>query len=173
MPLLFRKIDSKLKWDKDVSFSWLATHDVQADPVTDLKTTQNVLSVYSIDDERSNLARVVAAIAATRDHFDNLDYILFDKLILLEVDIKIKKAIGKTPDGQVNNWHLELFELSGFKLVNVAKIILNKGEINRLLKKDVTRLIKDGLTSAQIDPIKTRLKEDQLAEIGIRRQSQM
>ncbi|MBI5747051.1 MAG: hypothetical protein HZA13_08620 [Nitrospirae bacterium] len=165
MPFLFRKIDNKRRWDKDASFSWLELHDIQADPVTDLKTSQNILSVYCIDDERSNLDRVVAAIAATRDRFDILDYILFDQRILSEIDVKIEKTIGKTPDEQVNNCHLQLVELSGFKLVNLAKVILNKGETDRVLKKYVAKLIKDGIAAGQIDRSRTGLKEDQLAEI--------
>ena len=147
MPLYLRKIDSKRVWDNDEPLPWLAEDDIQADPVTDLKTSNNILSVFYVTDKTTGLDRIVAALAATRNSINHLDYILFDERLLLELGIKIARKTGETPDEQVNDWHRDLIELSGFKLVKLVKLIFTKGTIGRIQERRVKQLIKNSTDS--------------------------
>ena len=69
MPL-FLRIIRKAKWYKNEQVPWLPEGELQADTLTDLSTKSNELSVWHIEDDRSNLEQVVTALAAGRDHLN-------------------------------------------------------------------------------------------------------
>jgi len=58
---LFRKIDGKPNWTnfKEGIPDWLDTEDVPGDLLRDLRTTGNDLSVYAVDDNQSNLDKII------------------------------------------------------------------------------------------------------------------
>jgi len=125
---------------------------MQADALVDLSTKNNELSVWYITDEKSNFERIISALAAYRDHLSNFDYVLFDKKFLDENNIKIRKTKGISLDEEVNElWHFDLYELSALKIVNLAKTILDNGEIKRIQERDVGRLIRKAITSGNIN----------------------
>jgi hypothetical protein len=72
MPFILRTI-RKDRWYRIEDVPWLEEGDIHADPLADLNTKANELSVWLIEDDRSNLNRVVSALAATRTHISNLD----------------------------------------------------------------------------------------------------
>lgn len=78
MPLILRMI-SKGKWLPEPNLPWLKEDELQADVFHELKTGENTLSVWSIADDRSNLERVVAALAANRNRVSNFDYALISQ----------------------------------------------------------------------------------------------
>jgi hypothetical protein len=156
MPFILRKI-RKGRWYIG-GISWVEEGDIHADPLADLNTKDNELSVWLVQDDRSNLGQIVTAIAATRDHVSNLDYALLDLQSLLILNPKIKHTRGGTPDEEANaSWHRDLHELSGLKLVELAKIILERAERRRFSKKDIGQLIAQAISSGRID--RARLKE--------------
>ena len=83
MPFVLRKI-RKSKWWKHPGVPWLAHSDLQADALGDLQTSSNQLSVYHIEDDKSNLEQIVTALAASRDTIANLDYALLDLQIVTD-----------------------------------------------------------------------------------------
>jgi hypothetical protein len=74
MPLMLRKI-RKARWyqHNQADFPWLLDEDIPADPLGDLVTNDNELSVWQINDDKSNLHRIAAALAANSDDISNLD----------------------------------------------------------------------------------------------------
>ena len=52
---------------------WLAGDEVQADALVDLSTKDNELSVWLIENDKSNLEHVVTALAANCNTISNLD----------------------------------------------------------------------------------------------------
>lgn len=63
MPLILRKIE-KGRWNSDPqAVPWLPPGEVQAQALLDLAPKDNGLSVWLIEEDRSNLDRVVAALA--------------------------------------------------------------------------------------------------------------
>lgn len=153
MPLVLRKI-RKSRWYKHnkESLPWLPEDDIQADSLADLSTKNNELSAWHIEDGKSNLERIVTALAAKCEHLSNLDYAIFDMQILIENNFKVRKSKGDSADEEANNvWHLDLYEFSAFRLAELAKRILNEGEIKRIQEKTILNLIIKAVTAGQID----------------------
>ena len=118
MASILRKLDQKASF---YALDWLKDYDTQADALWSLRTKGNQLSVWLIDDNQSNLHRVVAALAAGRDTLDKIDYALIDEQVLDSLNIRSRKMDGLSPDGGANqNWHYDLAELSGKQLVALA-----------------------------------------------------
>jgi len=164
MPFILRTI-RKARWYKIEDVSWLEKGDVPADPLADLNTKANELSVWLIEDDRSNLNQVVTALAATRTHISNLDYALLDLQLLPELNIKVRHTTGGTPDEKANvSWHRDLVELSAFKVVELAKSILAKAERKRVPETEIRRLIIQAIASGRIEP--TKLQESIRGKMG-------
>ena len=149
MPLLLRKI-RKSKW---YLISWLPESDLQADSLVDLSTKNNELSVWLIEDDKSNLERIITALAAHCDHLSNFDYALFNPKILKEKNIKTRKSKGISADVEVNElWHLDLYELSALKILSLAQHILSEAEIKRIQEKQIVKYIRKALQAGKIKP---------------------
>lgn len=81
MPFYLRKI-RKSRWNTE-HIHWLEEGDIHADPLGDLTTTDNMFSVYLVDDKEEALKKLIPALAtANTDHLSNFDYALFDVSIL-------------------------------------------------------------------------------------------
>jgi len=164
--LVLRKI-RKSKWYKNEGVPWLAEGELQADALSDLATKDNELSVWRIEGNRSNLERVVVALAAGCDYISNFDYALFDQETLSEINIRIKNTEGDSPDEDANSWHVDLAELSATKLMELATAIMRKAEIKRIPEKSILRLVARAVASGQIDRTKLRLKSpDDMTKLG-------
>ena len=149
MPFLFRTI-RKSKWYNHEGTLWLPEGELQADALDDLKTTNNTLSVYWVDDSQENLERVVIAFAANRDSFAQVDYALFDKQILSDLNIEFDKSPGDTPDEEVNKWHLDLVELTASKRFELAMKIMVQAQKRRIPKKTIEKRIIKAVKSKQL-----------------------
>lgn len=138
---------------------------MQADTVSDLPTKGNKLSVWQIDDDKSNLNQVLTAYAATFQQapITHLEYVLFDQRLLSEAGIKLNQSRAETPDDRANVYHYNLIELSGTKLNILAKIILEHGEIDECLSKDLTMSLAKAIESKQIE--RKRINQKILVEI--------
>lgn len=151
MPFLARMV-RKPKWYKHTEVSWLPTGRLQADALGDLKTADNKLSVWHIDDDLSNLEQVIAALATTRDDISNLDYILFDPQLLSELDIAIMTTKGNTKYNIANTkWHRDLPKLTANKLIELAYTIWKQGKVKRVYEWEVLDLLKQAVSSGIID----------------------
>lgn len=157
VPLLLRAI-RKSKWSTDNNILWLSAQEIQADALVDLKTSNNTLSVWYVEDDRSNLQQVITALASNRDNVANLDYALFDLKLVEDIGIKVEINEGATPYDKANRWHRDLVELSANKLIKLAEIILTKSHKERVLEKKILNLIKEAVKDGEID--RTKLKEN-------------
>jgi hypothetical protein len=156
MPLLLRTVREN-RWHKSEATQWLDKGDVPADPLADLQTTQNRLSVWEVAVDRSNVERIVRAMAVGRDRIADMGYVLFDSSLLSTAGITHQVERGTTPDEGANGWHLHLVDLSGNKLVMLTKLILENGESGTLLKKRLEELVDDGIRQREL-PEKVRSK---------------
>jgi len=141
---------------------WLPNGDIQADALADLVTKNNELSVWEIRKDRSNLNRIIAALAAKRDFLSNFDYVLFDKKILQENGLKFRTTKGVSLDEEANDlWHLNLYELSASKIANLALAIADYGELRRVPEKEVRDIVTDAITQGTIkfDSLSQHLKK--------------
>ena len=155
MAFIFRQV-RKNRWYKGEAESSLSIDDVPADPLGDLQTKSNELSIWFIDDEKSNLEQVASALAAGRDSSANLDYALLDFKYFGKLKFKHKSSRGGTLDNRINEYHIDIIELSGRKLVRLAKTFFRYAEIQRMPEKKVLELIKKAIQSQQIDSTKIK-----------------
>lgn len=148
MPLLLRTVRQN-RWLKDAAAPFLAIDDVPADPVCDLLTQQNLLSVWEVAEDRSNIERIVRAVAIGRDKIADMGYVVFDSGLLPNASIEIRENKGESLDEGANAWHRDLL-VSGNKLVALTKAILRYGESGTVLKVRLRQLVDEGIRIGQI-----------------------
>ncbi len=147
--LLLRKLLKKRHWDvKD----WLRTEDVQADVLKDFRTDDNELSVYLVEHDRSNLERIVAALALNTQHVQVVDIALIDEAVLNKFNIEFNDDSGNTKDAQVNEWHRNLVRLNVRKVANLVGTIRTDGEIKRYTLSAVRTTIRASLDAGFVNP---------------------
>jgi hypothetical protein len=153
VPLLLRAI-RKNRWYKSEAVAWLPEGEIQADPLGDLATSNNTLSVWQVEDDDSNLEKVITALASSRASISNLDYAVLNIDLLTETGIKIEINPGETPYELANVWHRDLIELTATKIVRLAETMMQNSHILRIPEKRVLDLIKDAVHNGQIDKTK-------------------
>lgn len=148
MSLLLRKI-SRRRWDK---LPWLEEGKAQADALRDLQTSDNKLSVWHVEDDKSNLRDVVIAIAAKWKNRSNFDYALFDQTLLTKLRIRVEHTVGDTYHKEASaSWHRDIVELSAEKNAELANLIMEHGTTARIGEIEVISLIKQAAISGVID----------------------
>lgn len=144
---LLRKIE-KNRWIRP---EYLPQDETRADTLLDLQTKGNRLSLWLVEEDRSNLERIVAALAAQRDHMSNLDYALIDCGVFEKLNIKVENSEGTSPDSEANkNWHRELVELSVSQVAKLAKIV-EDSERERVSESTVARWIGQRIDNGHIE----------------------
>lgn len=142
MSFILRGIGKKALWFKEQSdFPWLPVGELVADVFKTIATGDGCLSTYAVDEEKSNLKRVIAALACTRDSVQRYDYVLVPRNII-EDSFELRESAGKTADEAVNQIHLDIVHLTPAKLSELAYIFRDQS-IGRLLKKEVDSEIRD------------------------------
>jgi hypothetical protein len=150
MPLLVR-IVRPYRWYREPAQSLLAVGDVPADSLADLNSTDATLSVYELDEDRNDLKMVLAAFGCTRGRADDVGYLVFDSDILPNLGISLKETLGNTPDSEANKRHRDLADLTGNKIVGLARELLTKGEDpETFLKAEVISTLKEGVAGGRI-----------------------
>jgi len=157
MALVLRKI-RKARWYKNDVVSWLKEGELQADVFVDLKTDANKLSLWLVEENKSNLDRIIAAVASTSDDPSNIDFALFHQTLIDNLKIKWEKTNGGSHDQEANQlWHLNLIELSGGKLYQLAQEIQKQAKKDRCNEKRVINLLIESIRTGKIP--KNNLKE--------------
>ncbi len=139
---------------------------LQADALSDLTSKGNKLSVWIIEEDKSNIQEVITALAANSDFISNLDYALIREELLIQLGLKIEHTTGDSADDVVNTqYHRDLVELSAPKLLELAKTLQEKAERNRYSEKHVLGLLVEGIGTGRLDRTRVKLKADQLERI--------
>ncbi len=159
MAFLLRGIGNKAWWDKSRDdFSWLGEDDLIADVLKSLSTVNGALSTYIIDEDKTKIDRVVAALASGRTKIENFDYMLVPIDVVLK-NFRSDNTKGKTPDFKVNEWHLDIVHLTPAKLVQLAYILRNhKESLSRMLKPEVKSALQTGKDKGYLDMSKVSEK---------------
>lgn len=148
MALLLRKVKQH-RWYKEPAAPFLEADDVPADPFADLQTTENLLSVWEVNEDRSNLIRVVRAVAIGGQRIDHTGYILFDSVHLDAAGIEVQDNEGRSDDRGANGWHRDLV-LSGKKLLALAMLLLHHGETGTITKPQLVEAVAEGIRSGEL-----------------------
>jgi len=164
VPFLLRSIH-KGRWHEILGTS--PTDDqIRNGPLRDFVPENSTLSVWYIEDDRSNLEQVITAFASAGDFFSNFDYALVDEALLTTLNIKIEQTDGNTPDQEANaRWHRDLVELSDPKLIALIRAIAEEGETARIPEKKIARLIQEAVDAGRLD--RTKLKKGLAAKLKV------
>ncbi len=156
MAYLLRKLDNKRHWDKSPheDETWLDDGFSRAGALKNLRTTQNSLSMYRVDDPVHKVERVLAALASTKGHIDPVDYAYINESEVIDIGVKLHMVKGDTPDDFVNSLHVDLIELTSDKLSELAKLSIKLSTSKRLNVRKVKKIIKDNIDSGNIDQTK-------------------
>jgi len=133
--------------------------------VWDLRPKENKLSFWHIEDDKSNLYQVAAAIAAGREVPDKFDYALFDQSLLTKASFRIEHTAGDSFHKEADEyWHRDTTKLSAENVAEIANIIMEHGIKDRIPEGKITSLVKQSVVSGVIDvnPLKDRLKQKEL-----------
>ena len=141
--------------------------DIPLDPLTDLRTKDNRLSVWKIEDieedseaGNSNLIRrIVAALAANLNGLGDIHYILISDRVLTDLAIDVEKSRGQTPDKEANaKWHYDLYIHSAESLLGLTDALLGKPRL--ALKDEVKTYLQEGLDSKWLEKLNRRISID-------------
>jgi hypothetical protein len=148
------------RWDSPGKYDWLAEGDIPADPLADFaNTSENCLSVWLVDDDKKELDDVVAALAASREKADKLDYVLFTESHLKLTGIEVSATRGSTPDEHVNGRHRDLSHLSAAKVLALTTRVWNENlELRRIDESRVVQLVAAAVRRGRISLAKLRPK---------------
>lgn len=148
----FLRTVRKAKWIRNPKLGWLGPQDIQADALGDLRSTDNSLSLYIVnDDSEEEKLRVAAALALTRDHIANVDFVLVEEQFLASIKVKVEVVDGETPDDYVNKLHRDLSELSASQIYEIAKEIARKQSVQRLQQAVIIAEISKNVAANKID----------------------
>src|SRR5690348_12679555 len=89
MPLFLYKVRKAHRWYSESAREFLENDDVPADAVGDMQTKANLLSVWEVAQNRSDVVRIVRAIAVGADRIDDAGYVLLDSNHLMRVGIEV------------------------------------------------------------------------------------
>jgi hypothetical protein len=161
---LVMRLIRQANWDSPARLGWLPDGDIPASPLLDFANTteDHCLSVWLIDENRSNLGDVVAAFAATRDKPDKLDYVLFREDLLAEANIETCATLGGTPDENVNQFHRDLKNVSGKKALALTLSTWHENlEVKRIDAGTVVQRIADSVRhgGVPLDKLKPKLRD--------------
>jgi hypothetical protein len=170
MPFYLRKIKNN-RWLGKQEYPWLQEDEIPGDPLNDLGTSANELSVFVVEDENdlTSIERIAAALTANGQNIDTFGYTLIDSQTLEELGIRIRRTQGNTPDEKVNSWHCDVIELSAQKLVKLAMAMFPQAERRkRIFKKNIKKLLGEGVSAGQIDlnKVSHRKMREELDKLG-------
>jgi len=151
MPSFLIRINNKRTWDREAYAEWLDIGQAPADVFRDFRVAEGILSVWHIENDRSNLNLVVAALAATRQSFDVFDYALFNQELTSSSDIKFLATAGDTPIPSANLWHRDLTALTANKLSVLVNTLFDVIEKERISKQEVKSLIVEAARDGKIE----------------------
>ncbi len=150
MALLVRKIE-KSKWlQNDIT----SGEDVSADAITNcIKTSQNTLSTWRIDNEEQ-IDTAVLAIVSAHQHLDTIDVVWLSQDHLEKEGIHIQDTPGNTPIADLVESHVNIVGLTYKSLGKIAHSIVRRFSNNGVRRYTRTRLkeiLRKAISSGRLD----------------------
>lgn len=132
---------------------WRPAADVfglRADALLDLRTRRDTLSVWLVADSESNLPDIVAALAAQRQHLQELDFVLLPEPAVQDLGIQAVATPGDTAVASARDLHRDLTGLTVGNIVDLARLIHLSGQPRRASKLEVRTILAGAITSGAL-----------------------
>lgn len=130
--------------------------DFPADPITDLKTDSNNLSVFFIEDAKRDIDTALIGLASNKNEVQKLTYALIKLKDLEKEGFKITANTGKTPSGKANHLHGEIEGLTVDGLAKLARLISDKSQQETKPKPFIKILVQGACASNDLNIKKMR-----------------
>lgn len=151
MAFVLRKI-RQTRWETEEGVGLVTLESIPSDPLGDLQTSGGKLSLWVIEDDHSNLERVIAALASTCSSLSNFDYALFDMEVLDGLGLAYEHVDGASPDHVANvKWHRDLVGLTGMQILRLAERIWSTSERRRVGEREVGRMIASSVEASHLN----------------------
>ena len=135
MPFLARQI-KQARWLSAIESFDRGGSDIYPDCLGDLATKESAISLWLVEDDQSNLDEIVCALAACREAVDSLDLLLLPSSIPTSIGT-VSVSVENSPYPEAyNNWHRNLGDLSGQRLIQLARYIVSGDQHPKRIKKD-------------------------------------
>lgn len=161
MGYVLRIINKSTLWETHKDYQHLIkANDTPADPLGDLRTLDNSLSFFFLDDDNHCLNRAITAWSANRQTLDKCDYLLIENHSFANFingqELAVVEEAGDLPDEVVNGWHRNLKNLSSVKLQRLCFFLYMNAKPNSFPKAIVKRMINDSRRSNSLNEKKMR-----------------
>lgn len=128
---------------------------INADAITQcLKTDENTLSVWRIEDEKE-VGKGVLAMAASNDFLSKIDVVIVDEAELAAGSIKIEITPGNTPCVDLVDYHRDLASLNVANLAFISESIaaqIRADKVHRFTASKVKILLQDAIAAGSLNP---------------------
>lgn len=122
MALLVRIIKKNRWLPSSIVKDWTKTKDFPADPVTDLRTFENKLSMYRVKNKKDPLIQLIGLNFCNKG-IEDLDYMLIDETVLIKNGLEVNTSIVNGKFIKVEEAHVDIENLTGKKLIVLAKLL--------------------------------------------------
>ena len=158
MTRYLRKIEKRNWYEPNPNEdNWLDELEIFADPLCDLNTRGNKLSIWIVEDDLSNLNRIALAFSATRDFPAQFDYIIFTDQLINELSLEIdEESPGNTPDQYANTFHRDIIKLSAQKVLAITEQLTHDGIKKRIPEREIKTLLINALDKGLISEAQLR-----------------
>lgn len=128
---------------------------INADAITQcLKTDDNTLSVWRIEDEKE-ISQGVLAMAASNDFLSKIDVVLVDEAEFENGSISITATPGKTPCTDLIHTHRDLSSLNINNLAFISESIaaqIRADKVHRFTVTKIKALLLDAINKGSLNP---------------------
>jgi hypothetical protein len=159
-------IDQKQHWESTADYPWLPAE--QGPAVIMRKQNpdpQSGLSVYEVPEDEATITRVIVAFAATMEHKDKRDYVLFPNELVEQVGLRIVNEAGKTPDDAANALHRDIVTMTCAQFGGLYDLMFRRGRVGRREPWEIEERIKDGILAGRLD--RYRVNRQLLKRLGV------
>jgi hypothetical protein len=149
MTRLLRKV-SRDAWAEAATSPLWAQNDCPPEMLSEVFDKRG-LSMWQVEDD-SEIPRLIAAQVMMQSSIsDEFSYVLVERKLLEDANIKIIKSPAKTLDKVVNELHVDVIEVSGLALIKLAKLIFENGEVRVMRKPEIINEIKARIGNNSFD----------------------
>lgn len=167
--MYIRVVSNIHRWDGTVNLN-RPDAKVCGDAITDLKTSNNMLSVWNVDGEEQ-INESVAVIALGRERLDKVSYVILENNVIEnEINLSFQNNAGKCKPitkEEILKRHRDIVELDSAQLENLAAYMLNRVQEEQNATKDeedIKKIVAKMVDEKKVDP--SKIKEKLRKELG-------
>lgn len=143
--MLARRVNSE-RWAEATA---APTAPLCADPLVDLNTQDNALSVWVVSDDLTDIKRIVLAITSTFKSPSKCDLVVFPEGQITARGRELMETEGNTPIPSLNGLHRDIVGLEAADILGIAEE-LRTAQFEFFPLGDVARILSDAIEAGEV-----------------------